>query len=145
MSTFISADDYKPFIKDRNLQQMLDGESIALDQAEDTAITTVKDALFQWYNTDAIFSTTGDARPKQVIRWVVCLSLYYLYERLPAAVMPDRIKNNYDEVMRWLLDIEDGKKPVDLPHKQSADGTGTLQDKTKFRWGNGIKPRSHEF
>jgi len=140
MSTFITADDYKAYIKDRNLTQLLDGEAVALENAETTAISTVRDALFQLYLVDEIFSTTGTARPAQVVRWVVCLSLYYLYERLPAAVMPQRIKDNYDEVMKWLRDIEDGKKPVDLPHRKKADGTS---DKSKFRFGNGSGPRTH--
>lgn len=143
MSNFITSADYIPFIKDRNLTMLLDGDTIALDDAESTAITTVRDALFQWYDVDAIFALQGDARPKQVVRWVVCLSLYYLYERLPSTVMPQRTKDNYDEVMKWLLDIEDGKKPVDLPHKKEANGSGSVVDKTKFRWGRTGSARSH--
>lgn len=145
MSNYLEASDFSPYIKDRNLTQLLDGESMALDHAQATAVTTIRDALFQWYDVDAIFALTGDARPKQVVRWVACLTLYYLYERLPSAVMPQRIKDNYDEVIKWLTDIEDAKKPVDLPHKLHPDGSGSMVNTTKFRWGKAGQTRTHNF
>lgn len=133
MNTFMDNADYLPFLRDVNLQRMIEDDDSILMAAEDMAISTVKDSLFTYYDTNAIFGLTGDDRPKQVVRWVVVLTLYYLYERLPAKMMPERINDNYQEVMTWLKDIEDGKKPVNLPKVQKADGSGPA---TKFRWGS---------
>lgn len=143
MSTFIAAEDYKPYIKEGNLTRLIEAEEGILEQSEDMAVATVRDALFQYYEVDTIFALTGNDRPKQVVRWIIVLSLYYLYERLPAAMMPQRIKDNYDEVMGWLKDIEDGKKPTNLPHKMQSDGT-SVSAVTKFRWATKLKPRTHQ-
>lgn len=140
---FITAEDYKTAIKDTNLSRMIETDESVRQDAEATAIATIRDSLFSRYNTEAIFGATGDERAKQVVRWVIVLSLYYLYERLPQSMMPDRIKNNYDQVLGWLVDIEDGKKTVDLPRRTQADADGTQKPITKFRHGSSLPPRSH--
>lgn len=133
MNTFMDNSDYLPFLKDGNLQRMIEADDSILMAAEDMAISTVKDSLFVYYDVDVIFAKTGNDRPKQVVRWIVVIALYYLYERLPATMMPARVKDNYEEVMAWLKDIETARKPVDLPKVQKVDGTGPA---TKFRWGS---------
>lgn len=140
---FITADDYKAAIKETNLTRMLDNDTAAREDAEATAIATIRDSLFSRYDTDVIFGSEGDDRPKQVVRWVIVLSLYYLYERLPQTMMPDRIKNNYEQLLGWLVDIEDGKKALDLPRRTQADADGTQVPITKFRHGSSLPPRSH--
>lgn len=139
MSTFISQDDYKPHIKDGRLQQTIDEDTSILDEAEKTAITVVKDALYSRYDTSAIFDLTGEDRPAQLVRWVLCLALYYIHERLPDRMIPERIVKNYEHTLEVLTDIEDGKKSTDLPLLQKEDGT----PKTKFRWGS-QNAKTHE-
>lgn len=141
MSAFITAADYKPYIRDTNLSRLIEDDTAILDDAESIAIATVRDALAPEYDVDDIFALTGTDRPKQVVRWCVVLSLYYLYERLPATLMPERVRDNYQEVGAWLKDIEDAKKPVNLPRKTKADGSGNPI--TKFRSGSALPPRSH--
>ena len=140
MSSFITQADYLTYIRDANLTRLIEGNAALLEDAEATAIATVRDSLFQYYKVDDLFALTGAARPKQVVRWVVTLALYYLYERLPAAVMPDRAKSNYDQVTTWLGQIEDGRKSLDLPHELKSDGETST---SKFRWGFGEAARSH--
>lgn len=142
MSNFITDADFLPFIKEQNLTRLIEGDTLTLDDAVATATATVRDSLSSYYDVDAIFGSTGDARPKQVVRWVVVLALYYLYERLPAAMMPQRARDNYQEVGAWLKDIEDGKKPVELPLKAKPDGSG--KPVTKFRFGSALPKRTHE-
>ncbi len=144
MSDFVTPDDYTPFIKAGNLDRLLEQDSTILEKAEATALATVRDSLDTYYDTDTIFAMTGDGRPQQVIRWVIVLALYYCYERLPANMMPERAKDNYQEVMAWLKEIERGEKPVNLPHRTKDDGTGVLTPTTKFRYGSALPPRSHQ-
>lgn len=142
MPDFITDADFLPFIKEQNLSRLIEGDTLTLDDAVSVATATVRDSLSAYYDVDAVFNTTGDARPKQVVRWVVVLALYYLYERLPASMMPQRARDNYEEVGAWLKDIEDGKKPVELPRRTKADGSG--QTVTKFRYGSALPKRTHE-
>lgn len=132
MSNWITAPDYKPFVRDNHLQMIIDNDDVALDSAELTAIQVVKDHLYQWYDTDAIFATSGANRPQQVLRWCITLVLYFLYERVPDKLTPERVIKNYDDTMELLLNISDQKLSVDLPVKQTAE-SATI---TKFRWGS---------
>lgn len=138
MSSFILRDDYLSSIKDSRLTQLTDNTSSILDNAEDTAIQTVKDALHSKYDVDTIFAKTGTTRDKQVVRWVCTLVLYYVYERLPDKLIPEYITTNYDETMEFLKALEDGKRSTQLPRLENQEG----KKPTKFRWGS-RKKRSH--
>lgn len=141
---FITANDYAPYIKESNLQRMIGDDidtSVALGEAQATALAIVKNSLFSRYDTNVIFAQEGDARNKVIVRYVVVLTLYYLYERLPANIMPERVQNNYTEVMDALREIEDGKKPIDLPQRTNEE---TGLPVTKFRFSLN-PPRTHNY
>ena len=121
MAAFITKSDYYYTIKQNRLDQVLDGDDALLDDAEETAIVVVKDSLSLYYDTDAIFATTGDARPRQVLRWVKDLALYFIYERIEDELVPERIVKNYNDTLGTLEKIEDGKKQVDLPRLIDPD------------------------
>ena len=140
--SFISAADYKAQIKDANLTRMIEGDEAILSEAEATAQAVVKDSLFSRYDTDAIFAAIGDNRNRQIVRWCCVLTLYYLYERLPANIMPERVRDNYTEVMGFLKEIEDGKKPMNIPQKTNSETGATI---TKFRYGGSPNPRTHTY
>lgn len=138
MSNFITTTDYKTKVTDNRLNMIIESDQTILDEAELTAIATTRDFLYSRYDVDTIFALTGTARPMQVVRWCVNLAIYYIYERIPDKLTPDRIKDNYHDTLALLLDISDGKKAVDLPHKEDAEG----YPESKFRWGSQLK-RSH--
>lgn len=135
---WITAADYKAMVRDNHLAQLIDTDEVIIDTVEATAVQNVRDALHQWYDVDAIFATEEAERPAQVVRWCVILAVYYLYERIPDKLVPERIVKNYDRCLEMLNDISDGKLSVELPLKETEDG----ENITKFRWG-GIAPRSH--
>lgn len=135
MSTFITDADYLVHIKDVRLQQMIEGNAILLTNAEDTAIAEITDALYSRYDTEYLFALTGEARPKQLVRWVLNIALYYLHERLPERLIPDRVLKNYDETKKYLGEIEDGKKSTNLRRLEQTDGAQTDAG-TKFKWGS---------
>lgn len=135
--SYIDQSDYLPHIKDKILNQVIDSTPALLDNAETTAISVVRDALHANYDVDDIFSKTGTDRHAQVLRWCITLVLYYLHERVPEALTPQRIINNYEATLEMLSSIEDGKKSVDLPRLVVDD-----VKKTNFRWGS-QPPRGH--
>jgi Protein of unknown function (DUF1320) len=139
MSAFIEQADYLPYIKDTRLLQMLEQNTTILDDAEETAQAVVNDALYSRYNVQRIFLYTGADRPKQVVRWCVMLVLYYLHQRLPDRLMPERLGKDYDDTLQVLSEIEDGKKATNLPLLPPPDGHAQI---SKFKWGSNA-PRPH--
>lgn len=137
---YIKDGDYPAYIRSEKLNQILSPDNpTAREEAELTAIQIVRDALHTRYDTDAIFAKVDAARDKQVVRWVICITLYFLYERIPDLMVPDRVVKNYDDVMATLLSIEDGKASVQLPRLLNEDD----RPKTKFRWGSQTQ-RDHD-
>jgi hypothetical protein len=135
---FIDQIDYRKYISDARLLQIIDNEPAILDEAEITAIQNVRDALHSRYDVDLIFAQTGASRKTQVVQWCVWLVLYYVHNRIPDKVVPERIQRNYEIALDILKDIEDAKKSVELPQLQNTDGS----EVTKVRFG-GNKPRTH--
>ena len=133
---FITPEDLSVTIRDRKLQMILDQDNSILDDAEKLAIATVQSSLAPKYDLDIIFNTTGDDRSLVLVRYIINLMTYYIYERIPDKLVPERVIKNYNDTTKSLLAIEDGKKNMILPHKTKTDGS--LQ--TKFRWGS-EKPR----
>jgi hypothetical protein len=131
-------------IKSERLTQVIDEDTTILDDAEASAIAVVTDALHSQYDTDAIFATTGDERPAQVLRWVRNIMLYDISGRLPEKMVSERVIKNYDDTIAVLTDIEDGKKSTSLPRQEVTDTEGVTSQRTKFRWGSNT-PRTHDY
>lgn len=138
MSTFITKADYLLHITDQRINQIIEDTDAILDDAEDTAIAVVKDALKARYDVDTIFAAVGAARAKNVMLWVKRLAIYYIYDRIPDDLVPERVVKNYNETMDHLEAISDGKRSVDLPILIDEDGNKS----TKLRWGS-QDARSH--
>lgn len=136
---FITQTDFAPFIKESRLTQLLDQEPNALESAIAMSIQIVSDALYSRYDLKAIFAKQAGDRDMQLVRWVITLALYFLYERLPDKIVPERVVKNYDDTISLLTDIEDGKKSTALPLLTITDTTTPF---TKFRWGSNAQ-RSH--
>lgn len=132
MSTFVAKAEFKDMIRDDRLNQLIDSDDTLIESAEDTAIAVIKDALKARYDIDTIFAAVGAARANNVMLWVKRLTIYFLYDRIPDELVPERVIRNYDEAMDQLNKISDGKRAVDLPQLSDADGV-TI---TKFRWGS---------
>lgn len=141
MSTYITRSDYIPRITERRLKQILDNSEDhdeLLNTAEQTAISMVRDRIFERYDVKEIFSRTGEERHKQVVRYTINIVLYIIYERVPDAVTPNRIIKNYDETLVYLDEVNKGVISMDLPRKIIE----ASKPVTRFRGGSN-KRRSH--
>lgn len=135
MSEYINIEDYATNIQDRRIQQIIEDNENIVDEAEETAIAIITDALYSMYDCELIFNKRGNERHRNVLRWCKCLVLYYIYERIPDKLVPDRIKDNYMDTLDTLDKISDGRKSVSLPHLKTEEGAKI----TKFRWGSSSK------
>jgi phage gp36-like protein len=136
MSNFIEKEDYDFHIRTNRLDEILDQDDSILHEAELSAIATVEDALHRFYDSDAIFATTGNDRPKSVMRWVINLVMYHIYERVADNLVPERIVKNYNDTLALLEDVATGKRSVKLQRIASAE----TAPNTQFR-GGGQKAR----
>lgn len=132
---FVTQQDLESYLSDTRLSQIVQGNANALDDSEEFALDTVKSSLFERFDWDTILTD----KPKLVLGWVIMLMVYHLYKRVPGQMTPPRIVKDYDDVLAILVDVERGKKPLDLPRINKPDSDLPI---TRFRWGSNTK-RSH--
>ena len=139
----IEYSDLLASIRDYKIQEILedtDPENNAnLQAAMDEAESIVKDFLYARYNTESIFSQTGSDRSNTVLGWLRAITLYKLYERIPDELLPERIVLNYEETMKIVGYVSEGRRDINLPRRVTTEGVKT----TKFR-GGGDKRREYK-
>jgi hypothetical protein len=91
------------------------------------------------YDMNVELAKAGADRHKVLLRWAKVLVIYYIYERVPDDMVPERVIKNYDEVVKALEKVEDGDAdipgltPVTVPDENSDSGSKPY---TKRRWGS---------
>lgn len=131
MSNFISKPDYYIGKRQTLIDQITDDDDTILDDAEQWAIDTVRDHLFQHFDVDTIFEQEAEDRNTRVVKWCIDLVLYRIYDRVDDDFVPESVVKNYDETMAKLEAIAGGNMPVDLPRLTDEDDV----PKTKFQSG----------
>lgn len=134
---FITQADYKPKIKERHILQIIEDDEDILTDAEATAMAIVENKLFQRYDMDQALAQEGDSRNRVLLRWVICLVLYDIYERIDDDLIPERIVKNYDDCMNELDEIQKGNMAVKLPPLElDEDGDGVIDTTARLRIGS---------
>jgi hypothetical protein len=134
---FVTYNDLKPNIRTNRLDQIIDSDDSVVTMASDDADAMLIDALHEYFDTDAIFAETGDARARNVLQWGKYITLYKIYERVPDEMVPERVVKNYNDTLDILKRISSGKFAVNLPRRNNECGF----PKTKFRFGTGPEKR----
>ncbi|NME69015.1 phage protein Gp36 family protein [Flammeovirga aprica] len=132
----ITQDDLKVNIRTERLDQIIDEDQAVLNDAILDAEATVHDALFDKYDTVEIFSKVDAERSRTVMRWLKYLCIYYIYDRIPDHMVPERVIKNYDDTKEELDRVNDGKLSVNLPRLFTEDGS---KPKTNTRWSSAKK------
>ena len=108
-----------------------------LNQAEALSISEL-DPLRGKFNIDAELDKSGTARNSVLVRIMVHITAYYLYNTVPDDEVPERITDNWKKELAIIEKMATGKINSTL-ETLSLDGKTV----THFRWGSN-KKRSHE-
>lgn len=139
---YLTEGDFVAKISDNILEQILDGNNTILDEAEQSATAIIQDAFAEKYDLDAEFAKTVTDRHKNLLRWMLNLTLYFLYERVHDNQVPDRVVKNYDDTVSEIKSIEQGKRNTSLLKLIREDNA---RKETNFRWGSNTKKEHNPF
>ena len=135
---FLTKEDFKIKLSTDIIAQITDSDDAVLDDAELQAMAIIQEALSITYDLDSEFAKTTDARHKNLMRWMLNLTVYFIYELVPDTQVPERVVKNYDDTIAKIEKLEAGKGNTTL--SKIVDETGKTN--TVFRWGSNTK-RSH--
>ncbi len=139
---FLTVADFLLKVPEYIRNQITDADDSILDDAELHATAIIQDAFFDKYDMNAEFMLTGTDRHKNLLRWMLNLALYFIYERIPSDQVPERIVKNYDDTMQEIKLIEQGKRNTSLTKLIRED---TLRAETNFRWGSSEKRNNNPY
>jgi len=102
--------------------------SAKLLQAEDMAISQIKNHLANRYDIAAIFTpdpgTGTDPRDKYIVMLVIDLALYHIWSKEGPNNIPKTRELRYADAMKWLESVQNGK-PCNLPQLTNEAGVVT--------------------
>jgi hypothetical protein len=122
MSTFITRTDYDISMTSRILTQIIGETDTIIDETEETAKSIITDRLAGKYDLAAEFAKTDTSRNRSLVRWMLAISVYLFYHRVPDEQVPERVVKDYDDTMKELEMIQQGKLGCSLSRLEDEDG-----------------------
>jgi hypothetical protein len=136
---FLTINDFKLKLSTDILAQITGNDASINDDAENHAIGLINDAFSAKFDIATELAKTGSDRHANLLRWLLNLTVYFIYERIPDKQVPERVVKNYNDTIDEIVLIERGKRSTTLtPVVNETTGL----KKTVFRWGSTEK-RSH--
>ncbi|MGQ1889140.1 phage protein Gp36 family protein [Thermophagus sp. OGC60D27] len=129
---FIQKEDYSTRVDSAIIDQITGGNDSLLDEAEKDAASVIIDRLGDKYNVQSELAHTGEDRDRSLMRWMISLSLYYIYARVPDEEIPERVIKDYDDTLSELDKIASGRYACNLARITNERGEAT----TSIRMGS---------
>ncbi len=105
--TFLQATDFSGIINTATLNSLRGDADVNLDKAEQLAISELA-PLHYTYNVAGELGKTGGDRNNELIRVMVHLTAYYLYNTVEDVGIPERIDENYSTQRKDIAKIASG-------------------------------------
>ncbi|MFI3322441.1 MAG: phage protein Gp36 family protein [Rikenellaceae bacterium] len=102
--------------------------------AEKMAIEEIASYLRSRYDTDKIFSSTGDERSSVIVMYACDVTLYHLNSWLAMKMGHDIRKERYERALKWLDGVQAGRIIPALPTVTGDDGKEDINN--SFKWGS---------
>ena len=135
---FLSETDFKGLLAPIVLTNLRGTNDENLNESEKLSVSEL-DPLRAKFNIDAELQKAGATRNKTLVRIMVNITAYYLYNTVVDDEIPERIVANWKKEIATIEKIGAGKLNSTLLTNEDADGKSV----TVFRWGSN-KRRSHE-
>jgi len=136
---FLTDNDFKGIIGASTLASLRGAADANLNEAETLAISEL-DPLQAKYNIPVELAKSGSGRNAVMIRLMVHITAYYLYNTVEDNDIPDRITENYKTQVRDIEKFANGSKSCTLI--PLIDET-TNTPKSNYRFG-GDAPRNND-
>lgn len=120
---FINTEDYKVVIGDAALKVISQSSPENIENAEVEAIEEMAGYLRPVYDTEAVFSATGNDRNRLIVMYTADIALYHLAASQPQKMGSEIRKERYERAIKWLEGVQAGKIIPDLPLMDAKDGS----------------------
>lgn len=129
---FLDKSELKTVGTEEIINKIINNDDSIVTDIIDESIDLMTGYLYQYYNTEVIFSATGSSRSKTVLKHLKGIVIHEIYSRR-TKVANEVAKERYDEAMLWLEKVSEGKIKPPLPIRlNDSDGDGTADTPATF-------------
>lgn len=129
---FLKKEELKTVATQEVVQLITSNDATIVEEIILESIDLMKSYLFKYYDTDKIFSQTGDERSRIVLKYLKDIVIHEIYIRRTKN-LNEVARIRYDEALMWLDKIVKGTIQVDLPKRlHDTDGDGKPDEATPF-------------
>ncbi len=123
---FLIKDDFDQIMRLDVLDNITESDDSKLDTEEEFAMAKIGSFLGERYDLEAEYLLLGAQRNRMLIRAVMQLMLFALYQRRSSNDVPDHIYDGKEYVEKWLKGVRDGKLSTSLAIKDEELGSQEL-------------------
>lgn len=135
---FLQPADYLTFISESALRKVCRENDGKLREVENLAYGYIFEKLSVRYEISKEIICTGENRNPALLRWMIILSVYYLYQSVADDDIPERVRINYEDVIKEIDRVSSGRDNSTLTKVVDRQGKA----KTTFRWASNPR-RTH--
>lgn len=119
---YIDKAEYEIRVATEILDQITGGDDTILDDAESDTMQLITDRLSSKFKITEEFVNTGEDRNRTVVRWMIVISLYFVYGRVADDDIPPRVVKDYDDALRDLDKVAAGKMGLSIARQTDETG-----------------------
>ena len=118
---FLQKEDLYKTIREYDLNDITGGDDTLVQHAMQSAVSEMTTYLQKRYDTNAIFSATGDDRNPLVLTFAIDIAVYEIVAiTLVNQSLEDR-RARYKRAIDYLKQVRDGELSPELPEKQTSE------------------------
>lgn len=129
---FLEKAELKTVATDEIINKIIGNDDTIVSDIIEESIDVISTYLYQYFDTEVIFTKTGANRSKTILKHLKGIVIYEIYTRR-TKTMNEVAQKRYDEAMLWLEKVSEGKIKPPLPIRAvDTDGDGTPDTPASF-------------
>jgi len=136
---FLTNTDFQGIIGENTLSSLCGVDNTNINESEKLAITEI-DPLRENFDIAAELQKTGSDRNDTLIRILIHITAYYLYNTVDDTDIPARIDENYTTQLKNIEKIATGKLSSSIMRNRDESG---VKIKSSYRFGS--DPARHNY
>lgn len=132
MNSFLSFEELSTVAALPTIAKLTAGNPYVVEQIIDESIALMRSYLSRHYDTDSIFSATGDDRHLTVLKYLKDIVIFEIYDRLTREEN-EVAGRRYEAAIKWLESLNDGSLADDtLPPAVTPEGQEASSGDVRF-------------
>jgi len=129
---FLDKEELKTVTTEEIVNKIINSDNSIVTDIIDESIDLMSTYLYQYYDTEAIFSKEDDERNKTILKHLKGIVVHEIYTRRTKS-FNEVAKARYDEAMLWLEKVSKGEIKPPLPVRQiDTNGDGIPDTAIEF-------------